>query len=168
MILQYFFKKENNDKILAKSLYLIILKSSNQYLSDVNLFKAINFKTSFEIISLFLIITLKINIKNNFKNHKIINQYLIDNFILDIDESLRTEGIGDISIGKYVKKYVKKFYFRITKFEQIVDLDKFETTIEYLNYFNVIDNSNNNSSIISNKTQKMYEIIEKIIFEKLS
>ena len=34
------------------------------------------------------------------------NQVLMDYFIRDIDHSLRLSGIGDMSIGKYVKTYV--------------------------------------------------------------
>ena len=33
----------------------------------------------------------------------------MSNFINDLDKSFREVGIGDMSIGKYVKKYVKKF-----------------------------------------------------------
>ena len=40
-------------------------------------------------------------------------------FIKDLDESLSLRGIGDMSIGKYVKSYVKKFYFRLSKFPKI-------------------------------------------------
>ena len=45
-----------------------------------------------------------------------VNDELVSLFISDLDESLREKGIGDMSIGKYVKSYVKKFYFRISKF----------------------------------------------------
>ena len=61
-------------------------------------------------------------------------------FISDIDESLREKGIGDISIGKYVKSYVKKFYFRITKFPKDNNVFKNETFIEYLKITDLIKN----------------------------
>ena len=35
----------------------------------------------------------------------------MDYFIRDIDHSLRLSGIGDMSIGKYVKTYVKEILF---------------------------------------------------------
>ena len=41
---------------------------------------------------------------------KKINEELVKNLIVDLDKSMREIGIGDMSIGKYVKKYVKKFY----------------------------------------------------------
>ena len=52
--------------------------------------------------------------KNDINN----NQILMDYFIRDIDHSLRLSGIGDMSIGKYVKTYVKKFYFRVSELEK--------------------------------------------------
>ena len=42
-----------------------------------------------------------------------VNEKLVSLFVSDRDESLREKGIGDMSIGKYVKKYVKKFYYRL-------------------------------------------------------
>ena len=63
--------------------------------------------------------------------HKV-NDQLVSLFISDLDESLREKGIGDMSIGKYVKSYVKKFYFRISKFPQDNVLYKNQTFIEYL------------------------------------
>ena len=53
-----------------------------------------------------------------FKN-KSINQQIMDLYIIDLDKSLRELGIGDMSIGKYVKAYIKKFYYRISKLENI-------------------------------------------------
>ena len=52
---------------------------------------------------------------NNKKKYQVVNEELVSLFIADLDESLREKGIGDMSIGKYVKSYVKKFYFRISK-----------------------------------------------------
>ena len=65
---------------------------------------------------------------------------MISLFISDLDESLREKGIGDISIGKYVKSYVKKFYFRITKFPKDNNVFKNETFIEYLKIIDLIKN----------------------------
>ena len=69
-----------------------------------------------------------------------VNDELVSLFISDLDESLRTKGIGDISIGKYVKSYVKKFYFRLKKFPDDNNLYKNESFMEYLKITDLIKN----------------------------
>ena len=116
MILQYFKKKENIEKLFAQDLYKDIIKKSNSIIKNNNFFTNKNYGTSFEVVSILLIFYINNNISLKIKNYKIINEELISIFISDLDESLREKGIGDMSIGKYVKSYVKKFYFRLSKF----------------------------------------------------
>ena len=133
MILQYFKKKENKEEIIAIEQYNKILFESKKFLNDNNFFKEKNYQTSFEIVSIFLIMFIRKNLlEKNRKKYLKVNDELISVFISDLDESLREKGIGDMSIGKYVKSYVKKFYFRISKFPEGNDLYKNETFIEYL------------------------------------
>ena len=72
-----------------------------------------------------------------------------------MDNSLREKGIGDISIGKYVKSYVKKFYFRLSKFPNNIKEDLF---LQYLTLFDLIDKKDNLKA-----TQKFIEIYKKFI-----
>ncbi len=138
MILHYFKRKENKDKQLAQNFYKRILYSSNSVLNKNSFFKESNYNTSFEIVSIILIIYIKLNIKFNIKNHKNVNEYLINNFVLDLDDSLRSKGIGDMSIGKYVKSYIKKFYFRLSKFPYETDKIDENHFLNYLQNFEYI------------------------------
>ena len=141
MILQYFKKKENKEQIIATQQYKQIIYESNIFLNDNNFFITKDYKTSFEIISIFLIMFIRINLlQNNRKKYLIVNDELISLFIADLDESLREKGIGDMSIGKYVKSYVKKFYFRISKFPDDNNLYNNDAFIEYLKVTNLIKN----------------------------
>ncbi len=141
MILQYFKKKENKEQIIAINQYKKILSESNNFLNDNNFFKIKDYKISFEIVSIFLIMFIRINLlKDNRKKYLKVNEELVSLFIDDLDESLREKGIGDMSIGKYVKSYVKKFYFRISKFPKDNNLYKNKTFIEYLKITNLIKN----------------------------
>ena len=141
MILQYFKKKENKEQIIAIDQYKKILSETNLFLNDNNFFKLKNYKISFEIVSIFLIMFIRINLlENNRKLYLKVNDELLSLFISDLDESLREKGIGDMSIGKYVKSYVKKFYFRISKFPDDNNLYKNETFIEYLKITDLIKN----------------------------
>ena len=141
MILQYFKKKENKEQIIATKQYKKIISESNIFLNENNFFIKKDYKTSFEIVSIFLIMFIRINLlENNKKKYLKVNDELISLFISDLDESLREKGIGDMSIGKYVKSYVKKFYFRISKFPDDNNLYKNESFIEYLKITDLIKN----------------------------
>ena len=141
MILQYFKKKENKEQIIANEQYKKILSESIKFLNENDFFIVKDYKTSFEIISIFLIMFIRKNLlRDNRSQYLKVNEELISLFISDIDESLREKGIGDMSIGKYVKSYVKKFYFRISKFPNVNNLDNNETFIEYLKLTNIIKN----------------------------
>ncbi len=141
MILQYFKKKENKEQIIAIDQYKKILAETNLFLNENNFFKLKNYKVSFEIVSIFLIMFIRKNLlEYNRKLYLKVNDELLSLFISDLDESLREKGIGDMSIGKYVKSYVKKFYFRISKFPEDNNLYKNETFIEYLKLIDLIKN----------------------------
>ena len=138
MILQYFKKKENKEINIANIEYKKILNKSNNFLKKNNFFYNKDYRTTFEIISIFLIFFIKFNIKTKKENYKDLNQEILNIFINDLDESFRTIGIGDISIGKYVKSYVKKFYYRMKKLELTNNTFQSENLIKYVKSLNFI------------------------------
>ena len=154
MILQYFKKKENKDQIIATEQYKRILVESNAFLSENNFFKIKDYKTSFEIVSIFLIMFIRKNLLEDKREQFLkVNEKLVSLFISDLDESLREKGIGDMSIGKYVKSYVKKFYFRMSKFPNDNNLYKNASFIDYLKIIDLIKNDDyvNVSRIFNDK-----------------
>ena len=110
-------------------------------MNENKFFKVKNYNISFEIVSIFLIMFIRKNLLEDNRNLYLkVNDELLSLFISDLDESLREKGVGDMSVGKYVKSYVKKFYFRISKFPKDNNLYKNETFIEYLKITNLIKN----------------------------
>ena len=141
MILHYFKKKENKEQIIASNQYKKIISESSLFLNENDFFKVRDYKTSFEIVSIFLIMFIRKNLlESDKKKYRKVNDELVSLLISDLDESLREKGIGDMSIGKFVKSYVKKFYFRISKFPKDNNLYKNEAFIEYLKITNLIKN----------------------------
>ena len=158
MILHYFKKKENTEKKIAKDIYYNILRNAELLLVENKYIKEKNYNSSFEIVSLFLIVYFKLNIENKVSNYKQINEELMKLFVSDLDESLRSKGIGDMSIGKYVKSYVKKFYFRLSRFpNRVNDLNEkiFE---EYLQKFDFIKDGQG-----SKASKKFLDVFRKIL-----
>ena len=141
MILQYFKKKENKEQIIATEQYKKILAESSIFLDENNFFRIKDYNISFEIVSIFLIMFIRKNLlEYNRKLYLKVNDELMSLFISDLDESLREKGSGDMSIGKYVKSYVKKFYYRIRKFPDDNNLYNNQSFIEYLKMIDLIKN----------------------------
>ena len=155
MILQYFKKKENEYKIKSDIIYLDILNKSKSLLNK-KYFNEINFSISFELISILLIFYLKFLKDKNIDSNKKVNEELIKNLVNDLDKSLRDVGISDMSIGKYVKKYVKKFYYRLKILDPIFENDNNE---EFTNYLNSLEFVN------KNKSKELVNVLSKLFME---
>ena len=146
MFLQYFKKKENDYKIKSDEIYLSILNKSKSLL-DKKYFNEINFSISFELISVLLIFYLHfLKDKDVYLKMKV-NEQLIKTLVNDLDKSLRDVGISDMSIGKYVKKYVKKFYYRLKILDPIFENYNNEELLNYLNSFEFVNKNNSNELV---------------------
>jgi len=159
MILQYFKKKENEYKITADKLYLEILHKARLIIKK-NYFIEINFDSSFEIITILLVFYIKnFNKDDSIKKNKV-NEELIKIFISDLDKSMREIGIGDMSIGKHVKKYVKKFYYRVKILDPLINDLLSNEFIDYLNSLKLINI--NNTQVMRQDLILIFKELEKI------
>ena len=173
MLLQYFKKKENKDKHIAKSVYNeIILVIQNIFLKHSKIKN--DFNSSFEITTLILFSIFFGSKKKLSKKNQFLIQELMNLFTEDLDYSMRINGIGDMSIGKYVKSYVKKFYFRISRYEEIfINKKKEDFNLFLINldiFFekhknNVLIDSLFEDSLILIERAKKDEITKKILFD---
>ena len=157
MILQYFIRNENKDKNLAKDIYSSLVNLSKEIITKEILSIKNDFNSSFEIMSLFIFVIFY-SYKGQ-KKTKRINQEIMNLYVLDIDKSLRELGIGDTQIGKYVKSYVKKVYFRIKKLEHIFENDN---KVDFQSYINKVNIS---SKIEDNKELSvfLFKVLKKLI-----
>ena len=156
MILQYFKKKENEYKIKSDIIYLNILEKSKSLLNR-KYFNEIDFGVSFELISIFLIYNLKFFKNKDIASKKRVNEELMKNLVNDLDKSLRDIGISDMSIGKYVKKYVKKFYYRLKILDPIFRNDNYEELVNYLNSLKSV-NKKNSSELVDELSEFFLQI----------
>ena len=132
MILHYFINKENKDKKIANFLYLQTINASKDIINSNIFNKKKDFELSFEINSIILIVIFIGAKKKTDKDWGLITQEMLNIFIKDLDHSLRLSGISDMSIGKYVKAYTKKFYFRLKELEKVFTLKDINSFKDYL------------------------------------
>ena len=128
-----------------------------------------NFNTKFELFSLHLFIVIFSN-KNKSDLYRDINQKIIELFISDLDNSFRELGIGDNSIGKYVKKHVKKLYYRFSLYEEIVkndDFNKFESFFKKKLITNIDINNEEITEYFYNYLRKNININTKKVTENI-
>ena len=157
MLLHYFKKKENNQKNSHDIVYLSLVDFvKNLYEKNEYSIKK-EFNSSFEITTILLFFCFHIFKEDEYKAHK---QAIFDLFINDLDFSFRNLGIGDMSIGKYVKKYVKKIYYRFKILEKIIEQNNnIEDFENYIIDLNILDNHNDSKKF----SHFMYKILTKTI-----
>ena len=162
--LHYFNLIENSDKLLSDSTYTDIIFLTKIIIVNKLKYKDNNFEKTFEIVTI-LIFCFFYNPKDNLhlysKINKNIKQKLLDIFIKDIDHSLRLAGIGDNQIGKYVKSYVKKFYFRIKKLDLIFVSNSIENSAKFENYLKNFDLLNTRQE--NNMSAELFKDLYKFI-----
>ena len=162
MFLQYFKIKRNNYKKQTLSIYQEIVNHSNHFIKNSLNDKDFNFDEVFEIFSIITVFYLKKLKDKNTQINNAISQSIIDSFIKDLDQNFREKGIGDMSIGKYVKKYVKKFYYRLKILDKIF---KENADINFDNYIQKFGISNyGNTQKIAKDLQILYN---HIVIDKL-
>ena len=162
MFLQYFKIKRNNYKKQTLSIYQEIVDLSNHFIKYTLNDKNYNFDEVFEIFSIVTVFYLKKLKDTNTKKNNEISQRIIDSFIKDLDQHFREKGIGDMSIGKYVKKYVKKFYYRLKILD---DIFKENENINFDNYIKKFGISNyGNTKKIAKDLHILYD---HIVIDKL-
>lgn len=69
-----------------------------------------------ELVQLHVILLLR-RLQRGGPEGQALGQALFDAFFKDLDRSLREGGVGDLSVGKYVKKIGQQFYARATALE---------------------------------------------------
>ena len=161
MILHYFKKKETEDKKISALVYQKIINNVNSIIlcNPKILKKDIN--TTFEITSIFLISIFFGSKFNKNRDNFLILQEIMNIFTEDLDYSLRLHGVGEMSIGKHVKFYLKKFYFRISSYEKIFENSDKDNFILFIKELKIFHDRSNKKPVI----EFLYKVSNKLIKE---
>ena len=158
MFLQHFRTNVNNENDQCNYLYLSIINYIKIFYKNNKTIIKKDFSTSFELSTL-LIFVIFYSYKG--KLYYTYKKTLIEIFVKDLDHSFRLLGIGDMSIGKYVKKYLKKAYYRFDQLDKIFkknNYSEFEKYIMKKSIINLNENNNNISKILFDYLRKSIKV----------
>ena len=139
MFFKYFNLKKNNLNDQSLTFYKEIVNHSNNIIKNNNSDENVNFNDVFEIFSIVIVFYLKKLKDKDSPESKNLSQTIIDCFVRDLDQHFREQGIGDMSIGKYVKKYVKKFYYRLKILDTILEKNDEKLLLNNLNNLKLVE-----------------------------
>jgi cytochrome b pre-mRNA-processing protein 3 len=114
LILQHLFKRKSNP---SAALYDAIVAAARQPHFFENWGVPDTLDGRFDLIVLHMFLVLE-RLKGE---PEITRRNLIDYFFLDMDRSLREMGVGDVSVGKKVRKMAEAFYGRLTAYADAVE-----------------------------------------------
>ncbi len=121
MILKRIFAKKPDP---SRTLYEAIVAAARQEKFYLEHGVADTVNGRFDMISLHLFLVLD-RLRNGGAAVEEFRQRLTDGFFMDMDRSLREMGVGDLSVGKKVRKMAEVFYGRVKAYaEALAEDDK--------------------------------------------
>ena len=119
-----FFKKtfgrDRTERTAARSLYLAAVEKARDPLFYLNLGVADTVDGRFDMIVIHVMLVMR-RLRPAGESGRVVAQELFDLMFRDMDRSLRELGVGDLSVGRHIKKMAKAFYGRATAYEEGLD-----------------------------------------------
>lgn len=117
MILKRIFAKKTDH---FRSLYEAIVAAARREKFYLGHGVADTVDGRFDMISLHLFLVLD-RLRGRGAETDAFRQQLTDGFFLDMDQSLREMGVGDLAVGKKVRKMAEAFYGRVTAYSAALE-----------------------------------------------
>lgn len=119
------FKEGRTRRAQAHNLYISLVADARNPATYVACNISDSVDGRFDMIVLHLSLVLKrlkdAGEKNNKQAFELLSKELIGVYNSDMDRNLREMGVGDLSVGKHVKKMAKAFYGRLLAYDQALE-----------------------------------------------
>lgn len=119
MILKRLFSRKPD---IAEKLYAAIVAAARQPAFYRDLAVPDNIDGRFDMVTLHVFLVLD-RLRSEGESVAALRQDLTDTFFADMDQSLRQMGVGDISVGKKVRKMAEAFFGRIGAYQTALGND---------------------------------------------
>ena len=135
-----------------------------QYSRNPHLFTKMEVEDSvdgrFDCVALHLALMLR-RLKNEGEILRPMAVELVSTFVMDMDRSLREMGVGDLSVGKHIKKMTSAFYGRAEAYEKALEFGTGTQELEETLSRNLYRNKNISKDILEAMSKYVYETDEK-------
>ncbi len=115
-----FFKRKDSQPDPVDAIYAALVGKARDPLFYTDLAVPDTVDGRFDMIVIHAMLVMR-RLRENPAEVRTTGQRLFDLMFLDMDRSLREMGVGDMSVGKHVKKMAKAFYGRAAAYEMGMD-----------------------------------------------
>jgi len=152
------FKKPHEEA--AFSLYGSIVAQARQpyFYSDLKVLDTVEGRFDMIILHAFLVFH---RLKNEDENVRQLSQAVFDTMFKDLDRSLREMGVGDMGIGRRIKKMASSFYGRVSAYDAALDADE-NDELEQVIARNVFNKTDPDALVLKHLGSYMRSNIEKL------
>ncbi len=152
------FKKPHEEA--AFSLYGSIVAQARQpyFYRDFNVLDTVEGRYDMIIIHAFLLFH---RLKNEDENAKQLSQMVFDTMFKDLDQSLREMGVGDMGIGRRIKKMASSFYGRVSAYDKALEAED-NSDLEQVIARNVFNKTNPDALVLKHLGSYMRTNVENL------
>jgi cytochrome b pre-mRNA-processing protein 3 len=151
---------ENPFEEAAFSLYGSIVAQARQtyFYSDLKVKDTVEGRFDMIIIHAFLLFH---RLKNEDENARQLSQTVFDTMFKDLDQSLREMGVGDMGIGRRIKKMASSFYGRVSVYDKALEAED-NGELEQVIARNVFNKSHPDALVLKQLGSYMRTNVEKL------
>ncbi len=144
----------------AFSLYGSIVAQARQpyFYRDLKVLDTVEGRYDMIIIHAFLLFH---RLKNEDENARQLSQAVFDTMFKDLDQSLREMGVGDMGIGRRIKKMASSFYGRVSAYDKALEADEI-SVLEQVIARNVFNKTDPDALVLRHLGSYMKKNVEKL------
>jgi cytochrome b pre-mRNA-processing protein 3 len=116
MILDRLFRSEKSARVAGKALYAAVVSQARRPVLYADLGAPDTVEGRFELYTLHVVLLLD-RLRRQGTQAAETSQVLFDTYVKALDDALREMGVGDLSVGKKMRKLGEAFYGRVKSYE---------------------------------------------------
>ncbi|ADU14569.1 ubiquinol-cytochrome C chaperone family protein [Asticcacaulis excentricus] len=124
-------KKPSPTRVAGEALYAAAVAQSRQVVFYTDYGVKDEIGARFELLVLHVVLLIN-RLKSDEEQYRETSQALFDSLLLALDDTLREQGVGDLTVPKKMKKLSQQVYTRLVRWNEIWEDDAEGAQVDYL------------------------------------